>query len=53
MPNDAVELTIDGINVSGAAGETVLQVATRHGIYIPTLCYHEALDSGGRCGHRT
>ncbi|KPJ64146.1 formate dehydrogenase [candidate division KD3-62 bacterium DG_56] len=49
MPDDAIELTIDGIKVSGGIDDTVLQVAMRHGIYIPALCYHEALDNEGRC----
>ncbi len=40
---------IDGVQVQGAPGETVLDVARRRGIEIPTLCYHEALDAFGAC----
>jgi NADH dehydrogenase/NADH:ubiquinone oxidoreductase subunit G len=31
------------------SGRTILQVAREHGIYIPTLCYHEALEPFGAC----
>jgi predicted molibdopterin-dependent oxidoreductase YjgC len=44
-----IELTIDGIKVAGSPEETVLQVARRHDIYIPTLCQHDDLGSEGRC----
>ncbi len=30
-------------------GETILQIAKRHGIEIPTLCYHSMLKPEGRC----
>ena len=45
----AVEFIIDGKTVTGDASETVLQVAARYGIRIPTLCHHEALPDEGRC----
>ncbi|MHB9023000.1 MAG: formate dehydrogenase subunit alpha [Armatimonadota bacterium] len=44
-----IVLTIDGIAVTGSPEETVLQVARRHDIYIPTLCYHEELAPYGGC----
>ena len=34
-----VELEIDGRKVTADRDETILQVARRHGIYIPTMCY--------------
>ncbi len=34
-----VELEIDGRKVTAWKDETILQVARRHGIYIPTMCY--------------
>ena len=46
---DIVEFTIDGMPVSGTGDETVLQVARRHGVYIPTLCYLEGLEAYGGC----
>lgn len=34
-----IHFTIDGQQVSAQKGETILQVARREGIYIPTMCY--------------
>lgn len=42
-------ITIDGKECSCEQGEFVLDVARRNGIYIPTLCYHEGLESLGAC----
>jgi len=44
-----VTLTIDGRAVSVPAGVTVLEAARKAGVYIPTLCHHEALDPYGGC----
>jgi NADH dehydrogenase/NADH:ubiquinone oxidoreductase subunit G len=44
-----VHITINGRRVEAEAGMTVLEAATREGIYIPTLCYHEALEPEGTC----
>ncbi len=42
-------LTIDGKKTEAAEGMTVLDVARREGIEIPTLCYHDALGPSGAC----
>ncbi|RUM66731.1 MAG: NADH-quinone oxidoreductase subunit G [Sulfurimonas sp.] len=34
-----ITFTIDGRDVEAARGETILNVARREGIYIPTMCY--------------
>ncbi len=34
-----IRFTIDGKTVTAQKGETILQVARREGIYIPTMCY--------------
>ncbi len=34
-----IHFSIDGRNVEAAKGETILTVARREGIYIPTMCY--------------
>ena len=39
-----VKLTIDGREVTGRPDQTILEVAKKNGIYIPTLCYHERLS---------
>lgn len=42
-------LVIDGNEVSFTPGETVLQVARRAGIDIPTLCHDDRLTPAGAC----
>ena len=42
-------LTINGKTVSFFSGETILEVARRSGIYIPTLCARADLPSIGSC----
>ncbi|MEM6431774.1 MAG: bidirectional hydrogenase complex protein HoxU [Deinococcota bacterium] len=44
-----VKLTIDGKTCRAQAGETVLQVARREDIDIPTLCHLEGLSIWGAC----
>ena len=44
-----VTLTIDGREVQVEAGKTVLEAADDNNIYIPTLCYHEAVAPYGAC----
>jgi len=44
-----MRFTIDGREVEGIKGETILEAAKKEGIYIPTLCYHPALIGQGRC----
>lgn len=48
-PSQVLTLKIDGKDVTGRAGETVLQVARENGIEIPTLCYLEGLSIIGAC----
>jgi len=42
-------VNMDGIAVEASSGETVLDVARRAGVWIPTLCQHEALDEYAAC----
>ncbi|MBE0513657.1 2Fe-2S iron-sulfur cluster-binding protein [Sulfurimonas sp.] len=37
--NKIINFTIDGIQVQAQKGETILTVARKNGIYIPTMCY--------------
>ncbi|OPY71096.1 MAG: putative formate dehydrogenase [Syntrophorhabdaceae bacterium PtaU1.Bin034] len=46
---DPIRFTIDGREVTGAEGETILEVALRHGIDIPYLCYHPRISKSGAC----
>jgi NADH-quinone oxidoreductase subunit G len=45
----AIKVTIDQREVEARPGETVLQVARRHGIDIPHFCYHDKLSISGNC----
>ena len=47
---DMINLTINGQKVTAPAGSTILEAATQNGIYIPTLCYDEAVEIYGACG---
>lgn len=44
-----VKLRIDGRELEGRKGQSVLQVAREAGIDIPALCYHPAVHSYGAC----
>ncbi len=44
-----ITLTIDGVRVQAEEGETVLEVAKKAGVRIPTLCYLEGLSPRGAC----
>lgn len=45
-----IKLTIDGRELTASAGETILAVARRAGIEIPTLCHDDSLKPYGACG---
>lgn len=45
----ACTLTIDGIDVVGAVGETLLEVARSNNIEIPTLCHLDGLADVASC----
>lgn len=47
---ETVNLTINGQKVTAPAGSTILEAAGANGIYIPTLCYDEAVEVYGACG---
>ncbi|MBU2549785.1 MAG: molybdopterin-dependent oxidoreductase, partial [Proteobacteria bacterium] len=46
---ETITLTINGKTVSARTGQTILELARRHDIHIPTLCHHDALRSIGAC----
>ena len=45
-----LNLTINGKNITVGEGTTILQAAKDNGIYIPTLCYDDAVKVYGACG---
>ncbi|MGD8979964.1 MAG: FAD-dependent oxidoreductase [Desulfobacterales bacterium] len=44
-----ISFTLNGKTVQGKEGEYLLKVAEEHGIEIPTLCHHKALEPAGMC----
>lgn len=48
-PSAVIAFELDGRKVEAQAGETLLQVAQRHQIAIPHLCYRDGLRADGNC----
>jgi predicted molibdopterin-dependent oxidoreductase YjgC len=44
-----VPLVINGKEIEAQAGQTILEVASEHGIYIPTLCHYSKTTNVGAC----
>jgi len=44
-----LKLTINGSEIQVTEGRTVLEACREHGIHVPTLCYHPALEPYGAC----
>lgn len=44
-----MQIAINGRTYPASAHETVLDVARRNGIYIPTLCYHPRTGQAAKC----
>ena len=44
-----VSITIDGHKMTAPYRASLLSVTSRMGIYIPTLCHHNALEPAGAC----
>jgi len=42
-------ITIDGRNLDFTSGETILEVARRNSIFIPTLCHLKGVQPSGAC----
>ncbi len=47
--NDKNKITINGRQLTFTPGETILEVATRNGIFIPTLCHLKGTTPTGAC----
>ncbi|MFA5527434.1 MAG: molybdopterin-dependent oxidoreductase [Peptostreptococcales bacterium] len=45
-----LRLNINGKEVTGFSGQTILEVAKENDIFIPTLCYDERTEIYGSCG---
>jgi len=47
--NDKITFTIDGVEIQGESGQTILEAADAAGIYIPRLCASPDLVPHGSC----
>ena len=47
--SQTVTFMIDGVEVKGKPGQTIIEAAGEAGIYIPRLCYKEGLSPHGSC----
>ncbi|UCD74862.1 MAG: (2Fe-2S)-binding protein [Phycisphaerales bacterium] len=47
--SQSVMFMIDGVQVEGRAGQSILEAAGEAGVYIPRLCYKEGLSPHGSC----
>lgn len=44
-----IKLNIDGKEVTGAKGQTILEIALKNDIDVPYLCYHPKVSKTGAC----
>jgi len=49
LRSDPLKITIDGIETEVEKETTILQLAKKLGIEIPTLCHHDAISTYGAC----
>jgi [NiFe] hydrogenase diaphorase moiety small subunit len=47
--SEQITFTMDGVQIKGKAGQTIIQAADEAGVYIPRLCYHPELTPHGSC----
>lgn len=47
---DKIKININGVELLGTQGQTILQVARENNIYIPTLCFSEHFEPYASCG---
>ena len=47
--SDPIKLSIDGKQITGKEGQTIIEAAGAAGVYIPRLCYMEGLVPHGSC----
>ncbi len=46
---DKITLTINGREVAGKKGQTIIEIARENGITIPSLCYNPRISKTGAC----
>lgn len=50
MNDKVIKINIDGKEIVGRTSDTILSLASKNGIKIPTLCYHKNVSVYGSCG---
>ncbi len=46
---DGFRITVDGVRIDAAQGQSVIEACDAAGIYIPRLCHHPDLEPSGNC----
>jgi formate dehydrogenase major subunit len=49
MSAEEIRFRLNGIELAAASGETIIEVAQRHGVEIPHLCYTPGMRPDGNC----
>src|SRR5258708_12458596 len=49
MPDQLINLVIDGVPISVAPGTLVIEAAKQAGVLVPHYCYHPGLPVAGVC----
>lgn len=47
---EEIKITVNGREMTGKKGDTILTIAAQNGVEIPNLCYHQDLKLYGACG---
>ena len=47
---EQIKITVDGQEMTGNKGDTILTIAMENGVEIPNLCYNNELKIYGACG---
>jgi len=47
--NEEIRITLNGNEVCGRRGQTILEVARENGVDVPTLCHHPRISNTGAC----
>ena len=47
---EQIKITVNGIEMTGNKGDTILNIAAKNGVEIPNLCYSPKLKLYGACG---
>lgn len=49
VPVEGISIMLNGEEVVAKKGELLINVAERHGVYVPRFCYHERMNPVGMC----